>query len=230
MDPTRMRITTFLGKGALGLAAAGALAFGFSNTGLARQAVPDPQLDLPRPATPGLQRAVFAGGCFWGVEAVFEHVKGVRDVRSGYSGGAASTAHYEQVGSGDTGHAEAVQVTFDPTRVSYGQLLKVFFSVAHDPTQLNRQGPDRGPQYRSAIFYATPEQARVAKAYIAQMGAAKTFGRAPIVTQVVPLRAFYPAEAYHQDFARLNPTHPYIVFHDAPKVVRLRERFPALYQ
>jgi peptide-methionine (S)-S-oxide reductase len=160
-------------------------------------------------------KAVFAGGCFWGVEAVFEHVRGVRDVRSGYAGGRAATAHYEQVGNGDTGHAEAVEVTYDPSKVSYGQLLKVFFAVAHDPTQFNRQGPDAGPQYRSAIFTANDEQARVAKAYIAQMTAAKTFGRAPIATQVAPLRAFYPAESYHQDFARLNPNHPYIVVHDA---------------
>jgi peptide-methionine (S)-S-oxide reductase len=157
-------------------------------------------------------------------------VKGVRDVRSGYSGGAASTARYEQVGSGDTGHAEAVQVTFDPSKVSYGQLLKVFFSVAHDPTQLNRQGPDHGTQYRSAVFYANPEQQRVTAAYIAQMQAAGTFGKAPIVTQLAPLSKFWPAEAYHQDFARLNPTHPYIVVHDAPKVARLKARYPGMYR
>jgi peptide-methionine (S)-S-oxide reductase len=177
-----------------------------------------------------LQTAVFAGGCFWGVEAVFEHVRGVRDVRSGYAGGRAATAHYEQVGQGDTGHAEAVEITYDPSKVSYGQLLKVFFAVAHDPTQVNRQGPDVGTQYRSAIFTLDDEQARVAKAYIAQMTAARTFGRAAIATQVVPLRGFFPAEAYHQDFARLNPTHPYIVVHDAPKVARLHDRFPALYR
>src|SRR6478735_1279249 len=225
-----MRTTNLLGKGLLVLAGAAALAFGFSNTGLARQAVPDPQVDAVRAAQPATAKAVFAGGCFWGVEAVFEHVRGVRDVRSGYAGGRAASAHYEQVGEGDTGHAEAVEVTYDPSKVSYGQLLKVFFAVAHDPTQVNRQGPDVGPQYRSAIFTANDEQARVAKAYIAQMSAAKTFGRAPIATQVAPLRAFYPAESYHQDFARLNPNHPYIVVHDAPKVARLHDRFPGLYR
>jgi peptide-methionine (S)-S-oxide reductase len=222
--------TRRLAKGALGLAAGAALVLGFSGTGVARQAVPDPAVDAPHAAAPGLRKAVFAGGCFWGIEAVYEHVKGVRSARSGYSGGAAATAHYAQVSNGDTGHAESVEVTYDPSKVSYGQLLKVFFSVAHDPTQLNRQGPDRGTQYRSAIFYADPEQERVAKAYIAQMTAAHTFGRAPIVTQVVPLRAFYPAEPYHQDYARLNPNDPYIVFNDAPKVEHLRERLPALYR
>ena len=219
-----------LGKGALGLVAGAALVLSFSNTGLARQAVPDPAVDAPRAAKPGLQKAVFAGGCFWGIEAVFEHVKGVRGARSGYSGGAAGTARYNLVSNGDTGHAEAVEVTYDPSKVSYGQLLKVFFSVAHDPTQLNRQGPDHGTQYRSAIFYADASQEKVARAYIAQMSAAKTFGRAPIVTQVVPLRAFYPAAAYHQDYARLNPTDPYIMFNDAPTVAHLRERLPTLYQ
>ena len=225
-----MRIANVIGKGLLCVAAAGALAFGFSNTGLARQAVPDPQVDAARPARAATAKAVFAGGCFWGVEAVFEHVRGVRDVRSGYAGGRAATAHYEQVGQGDTGHAEAVEITYDPSKVSYGQLLKVFFAVAHDPTQVNRQGPDVGTQYRSAIFTLDDEQARVAKAYIAQMTAARTFGRAAIATQVVPLRGFFPAEAYHQDFARLNPTHPYIVVHDAPKVARLHERLPGLYR
>jgi len=225
-----MRTANLLGKGLLVLAGAAALAFGFSNTGMARQAVPDPLVDAARAAQPASAKAVFAGGCFWGVEAVFEHVRGVRDVRSGYAGGRGTTAHYEQVGNGDTGHAESVEVTYDPSKVSYGQLLKVFFAVAHDPTQVNRQGPDVGTQYRSAIFTANDEQARIAKAYIAQMTAAKTFGRAPIATQVAPLRAFYPAEAYHQDFARLNPNHPYIVVNDAPKVARLHERFPGLYR
>ena len=217
--------------GAIGALGATALML-FTLTGTtraARQAVPEPALDVAA-ATPGkLQSAVFAGGCFWGVEAVFEHVQGVTNVVSGYSGGSRADADYELVSGGRTGHAEAVRVTWDPAKVSYGTLLKVFFSVAHDPTQLNRQGPDHGRQYRSAIFYANPEQQRIASAYVAQMGKAQTFP-APIVTQLVPLEAFYAAEAYHQDFARLNPTHPYIVVHDAPKVARLKQRYPALYR
>jgi peptide-methionine (S)-S-oxide reductase len=176
---------------------------------------------------PKLETAVFAGGCFWGVEGVFEHVRGVLDVRSGYSGGNARTATYEQVSNGDTGHAESVEVVFDPARVSYGQLLSVFFSVAHDPTQLNRQGPDVGTQYRSAIFYSSPAQQRAAQAYIVKLQA--RLGDKPVVTQVVPLVKFYPAEHYHQDFMRLNPMHPYIVFHDRPKVAHLQEAFPKLY-
>lgn len=190
---------------------------------------------LPEPPTSaaagqnGDQVAVLAGGCFWGVEAVFEHLKGVKHVSSGYAGGSAITARYPLVSAGTTRHAEAVRIVFDPKQVSYGQLLKVFFSVAHDPTQLDRQGPDRGPQYRSAIFTGNGEQARVAKAYIAQLGAAGAFGK-PIVTQVAPLEAFYEAEAYHQDYARLNPNEPYIVHHDAPKVRALQRQFPALYR
>jgi peptide-methionine (S)-S-oxide reductase len=164
------------------------------------------------------------------VEAVFEHVKGVTNVVSGYAGGRNGNPSYEEVSGGGTGHAEAVRVVFDPRQVSYAQLLKVYFSVAHDPTQLNRQGPDRGTQYRSAIFYSSPQQQRVAAAYIAQMQRAGTFGKAPIVTQLSPLAKFWPAEAYHQDFARLNPTHPYIVVHDAPKVARLKERYPGMYR
>ena len=203
--------------------------FLFSGTTRARQPVPEPVLDPPAKSAV-LQTAVFAGGCFWGVEAVFEHVRGVTNVVSGYAGGKAADAHYETIGGGQTGHAESVRVSFDPKLVSYGTLLKVFFSVAHDPTQLNRQGPDRGTQYRSAIFYGDAGQQRVASAYMAQMGKAGTFGKAPIVTQVAPLQAFYPAEAYHQDFARLNPTHPYIVVHDAPKVARLKARYPQLYR
>jgi peptide-methionine (S)-S-oxide reductase len=176
----------------------------------------------------GDQVAVFAGGCFWGVEAVFEHVKGVRHVESGYSGGSALTARYPVVSAGRTGHAESVKVVYDPRQVSYGQLLTVFFTVAHDPTQLNRQGPDTGPQYRSAIFYGNAAQQAAAKAYIAQLERSKVFDR-PVVTQVVPLVKFHPAEAYHQDFARLNPTHPYIVHHDAPKVRNLEAKLPDLY-
>jgi len=213
-----------------GAAAAVAIGLAFTGTAPARQQVPEPALDVAAPAKAGLQEAVLAGGCFWGVEAVFEHVKGVASVVSGYSGGTVDNPGYYAVSGGGTGHAEAVRVVFDPRQVSYAQLLKVYFSVAHDPTQLNRQGPDTGTQYRSAVFYTSPEQQRVAAAYIAQMRRAGTFGKAPIVTQLQPLSKFWPAEAYHQDFARLNPTHPYIVFHDAPKVARLKARYPGLYR
>jgi peptide-methionine (S)-S-oxide reductase len=206
------------------------VAASFTNTSSARQEVPSPKLDAPLARTPAAQTAVFAGGCFWGIEAVFEHIKGVKDASSGYAGGPAASANYETVSGGQTGHAESVKVVFDPSVISYGTLLKVFFSVAHDPTQLNRQGPDHGSQYRSAIFTTSPEQQRIASAYIAQMTAAKTFGNSPIVTQVGPLKAFYPAESYHQDFARLNPGHPYIAYWDAPKVAHLKQEFPALYR
>ena len=191
--------------------------------------LPAPAMDIP-PATAGKgpQTAVFAGGCFWGVEAVFRHVKGVSSAVSGYAGGAANTANYYAVGSGTTRHAESVEVTYDPTQVSYGQLLKVFFSVAHDPTQLNRQGPDYGTQYRSAIFTTSDAQKRVAQAYVAQLDSAKVFGRA-IVTEVVALPAFYPAEAYHQNYLALNPTQPYIVYNDLPKLANLKTQFPDLY-
>ncbi len=179
-------------------------------------------------ATTG-QTAVFAGGCFWGVDAVFKHVKGVTNVVSGYAGGKADTAHYEQVSDGDTGHAESVRVRFDPAKVSYQQLLQVFFSVAHDPTELNRQGPDVGSQYRSAIFYTSAEQQKTAQSYIQQLTAARTFP-SPIVTQVVPLQQFYPAEEHHQNYLALHPYQPYIVFNDMPKLENLRKQFPALYQ
>ena len=175
------------------------------------------------------QTAVFAGGCFWGVDAVFKHVKGVTDVVSGYSGGAAATAHYEMVSEGTTGHAESVRVHFNPAQVSYQQLLQVFFSVAHDPTQLNRQGPDTGSQYRSAIFYTDQEQQQAAKKFISQLTDSKTFSKS-IVTQVVPLQQFYPAEDYHQNFLALNLSKPYIVVHDLPKLASLRKQFPSLYQ
>ena len=191
-------------------------------------ALPAPAVDIPASAARGPQTAVFAGGCFWGVEAVFRHVKGVSSAVSGYAGGNAKTAEYMIVGSGTTGHAESVQVTYDPTKVSYGQLLKVFFSVAHDPTQLNRQGPDSGTQYRSAIFTTNDEQMRVAKAYVAQLDRANAFGR-PIVTEIVALPKFYPAEAYHQNYLALNPTQPYIVFNDLPKLANLKTQFPDLY-
>jgi peptide-methionine (S)-S-oxide reductase len=175
------------------------------------------------------EKAVFAGGCFWGVQLVFQHVKGVTHVTSGYSGGAALTAHYELVGTGTTGHAESVEVTFDPAQVSYERLLEVLFTVAHDPTELDRQGPDTGTQYRSAIFYANEDQKRAAEAVIARLERAKAYSR-PIVTQVVPLEAFYPAEDYHQDYATLHPESPYIAFNDAPKLERLHEKFPELYR
>src|SRR6266513_1206227 len=190
--------------------------------------IPSPVLDAPLTSARGQQTAVLAGGCFWGVEAVFEHVKGVIKVTSGYSGGAASTAQYETVSTGATGHAESVRIIYDPSQISYGQLLKVFFSVAHDPTELNRQGPDTGTQYRSAIFYSNDEQQRVAKAYIAQLQEAKSFSR-PIVTEVAPLNAFYPAEAYHQNYLAQHPENMYIVINDLPKIGELRKQFPDLY-
>ncbi len=176
----------------------------------------------------GQSTAVFAGGCFWGVDAVFKHVKGVTGVTSGYSGGAAKTAQYELVGTGATGHAESVQVVYDPSQITYGELLKVFFSVAHDPTELNRQGPDVGTQYRSAIFYADPDQLRVAKAYVTQLDSAKAFSQ-PIVTQVAPLNAFYPAEDYHQNYLAHHPENMYIVINDLPKLAALKKQFPDLY-
>jgi peptide-methionine (S)-S-oxide reductase len=191
-------------------------------------AVPDPAVDAPRATSKAEQTAVVAGGCFWGIQAVFQHVKGVTNATSGYSGGSAKTAEYELVGTGETGHAESVKITYDPSQVTYGQLLRVFFSVAHDPTQLNRQGPDSGSQYRSVIFYNGDEQKRIAEAYIAQLEKARIFPR-PIVTQVVPLKAFYPAEAYHQNYAAQHPNNPYIVYNDAPKVAHLRQEFPELY-
>lgn len=191
-------------------------------------AVPPPAVDAPRAATSSQQTAVVAGGCFWGIQAVFQHVKGVVSATSGYSGGAANAAEYETVSTGGTGHAESVQIVFDPSQVTYGELLRVFFSVAHDPTQLNRQGPDLGTQYRSAIFYNTDEQKRIAQAYIVQLDQAKVFSR-PIVTQLVPLKGFYRAEDYHQNYATIHPNDPYIVFNDAPKVAHLQKEFPTLY-
>jgi peptide-methionine (S)-S-oxide reductase len=190
--------------------------------------IPSPAVDMPL-AKGATQTAVFSGGCFWGVQAVFQHVKGVIDATSGYAGGDASTAQYEVVSTGSTGHAESVRVRFDPAQVSYGQLLKVFFSVAHDPTELNRQGPDEGTQYRSMISYMNPDQERIAKAYIAQLDQAKVFP-SRIVTQVVPLKGFYEAEEYHQNYATLHPDNPYIAINDAPKVVHLKELFPQLYK
>jgi peptide-methionine (S)-S-oxide reductase len=190
--------------------------------------IPNPVVDASIATSNSQQTAVVAGGCFWGIQAVFQHVKGVISATSGYSGGLAKTAEYELVSTGETGHAESVKITYDPSRITYGQILRVFFSVAHDPTQLNRQGPDEGTQYRSSIFYGSEEQKRIAEAYIQQLEKAKVFQRS-IVTQVVPLKAFYPAEAYHQDYAAHHPDNPYIVYNDAPKVTHLREQFPDLY-
>ena len=194
----------------------------------AGSALPDPVVDSPLATTKGEQTAVLAGGCFWGIEAVFEHVKGVISASSGYSGGTAETAHYEMVSAGNTGHAESIRVKYDPSQISYGQLLKVFFAVAHDPTELNRQGPDTGSQYRSAIFYGSAEQQKIADAYISQLNKAKVFQR-PIATQVVALKAFYEAEDYHQDYARQHPNEPYIAINDLPKVAELRKQLPELY-
>ena len=179
------------------------------------------------PASAASETAVFAGGCFWGVEAVFEHVNGVNDVRSGYAGGNLATANYEAVSNGDTKHAESVEVRFDPAKVNYEKLLEIFFSVIHDPTQLNRQGPDEGTQYRSAIFYRSEEQKAAAEGFIKKLTAAKTFAK-PIVTEVVPLTQFFPAEDYHQDYMRKNPNDPYIVYHDVPKVAALKKKYPEL--
>ncbi len=190
--------------------------------------IPNPVVDAPLATAKGEQTAVFAGGCFWGVQAVFQHVKGVKSATSGYSGGAAKTAHYEMVSMGNTGHAESVQVKYDPSQISYGQLLKIFFSVAHDPTELNRQGPDSGTQYRSAVFFTNQEQQRIAQAYVEQLNQAKAFGR-PLATQVSSLNAFYAAEDYHQNYATLHPDDAYIAVNDLPKVADLRKQFPDLY-
>jgi peptide-methionine (S)-S-oxide reductase len=190
--------------------------------------IPRPSVDAALAGNQSQDTVVLAGGCFWGIQAVFQHVKGVISATSGYSGGEAKTAEYEVVSTGETGHAESVKIVYDPSQITFGQLLHVFFSVAHDPTQLNRQGPDEGSQYRSVIFYNTDEQKRIAEAYIAQLDSAKVFPHR-IVTQVAPLKVFYPAEAYHQDYAARHPDSPYIMFNDAPKVAHLRQEFPNLY-
>jgi peptide-methionine (S)-S-oxide reductase len=187
----------------------------------------DPPSDLPLTKTTGSQTLILAGGCFWGVEAVFEQLKGVSSVVSGFSGGAATTAHYDLVSNGSTGHAEAVKITYDPTQISLGKLLQVYFFVAHDPTQINQQEPDHGTQYRSAIFFANPQQQQVAKAYIDRINQAHVFSQ-PIATQVVALTKFYPAEDYHQDFIDRHPNYPYVVTNDLPKLDRLRQQFPTL--
>ena len=206
---------------------AGAALAACSSVTASAKPIPDPVLDAPLANTKGEQTAVLAGGCFWGVEAVFENVKGVSEVRSGYSGGSPASAQYGEVSTGETGHAESVRITYDPSQISYGQLLKVFFSVAHDPTELNRQGPDTGTQYRSAIFYSTDEQRRIAQAYIDQLNRAKVFAR-PIVTQVAALQSFNEAEAYHQDYLVNHPNEPYIIINDLPKVENLRKQLPGL--
>jgi len=192
-------------------------------------AIPAPKVDTPAAEAKGLQTAVLAGGCFWGLQGMFQHVQGVTKVVSGYSGGTRETAHYDMVSTERTGHAESVEITFDPKRISYGQLLQLFFSVAHDPTQLNRQGPDRGPSYRSEIFFSSPAQERIARAYVEQLTQANVF-KEPIVTRIEPLKAFYPAEDYHQDFLVRNPTYPYIVRNDLPKIDNLKRVYPGLYR
>ena len=222
MKRTTATIATF------GIAAAASLSFlqpAVSATAV--KVVPAPAADAAPAARPGEAVAVLAGGCFWGLEGVFEHVAGVKNVVSGYAGGNAATAHYEIVGSGMTGHAESVRITYDPSKISFGQLLRVYFSVATDPTELNRQGPDTGSQYRGTIFAQSPEQAKLAKAYIDQLQPA--FGKR-IVTTVETGKKFYPAEGYHQNFLRLNPDYPYIVQNDLPKVAALKKLFPALYR
>lgn len=192
-------------------------------------AIPNPKVDAPLATKKGEQTAVIAGGCFWGIEAVFDHVQGVAKAESGYSGGSADSAKYYTVAAGATGHAESVRISYDPSQITYGQLLKVFFAVAHDPTELNRQGPDVGTQYRSAIFYANEEQKRIAESYIQQLDEAKVFG-GKIVTEVVPLETFYVAEGYHQNYLVNHPNEPYIVYNDLPKLVNLRNSLPDLYK
>ena len=202
--------------------------FGCTAKAIPSTPIPAANTDIPLAKSSGSQTAVFAGGCFWGTQAVFERVKGVTKTTVGYSGGTANTATYDQVTTETTGHAESIEVVYDPSKLTYGQLLRVFFSVAHDPTQLNRQGPDVGTSYRSVIFYGNPDQERIAKAYIAQLDAAKVFS-GPIVTQVVPLKGFYRAEEYHQDYALKNPNDAYIQVCDRPKIEALRKQFPELF-
>ena len=190
--------------------------------------LPDPVVDETPAAQKGHERVVFSGGCFWGVQLVFEHVKGVKQATAGYAGGTVNQPSYEQVSTGETGHAESVEIEYDPSKITLGQLLKIFFSVAHDPTELNRQGPDTGTQYRSAMFFTTLDQQHIAQAYITQLEEAKSFS-SPIVTQIAPLKAFFKAEEYHQDYAIHNPDNPYIAMFDAPKLKNFKAMFPALY-
>jgi peptide-methionine (S)-S-oxide reductase len=203
-------------------------AFACSSVTASPVTIPDPIVDAPLATAKSDETVVLAGGCFWGIQAVFQHVKGVKAATSGYAGGSVKAPDYETVSSGTTGHAESVEIIYDPSQISIGQLLKVFFSVAHDPTELNRQGPDTGTQYRSAIFFKNADHKRIAKAYIDQLNQAKVFKR-PIATQLVAYNGFYKAEAYHQDYARLHPDEPYIAINDLPKVENLRKQFPSLY-
>ncbi len=198
------------------------------NYASAATVIPDPAVDETLAAQKGQAKIVVAGGCFWGIQAVFQHVKGVSSATSGYSGGTVKNPDYEQVSSGTTGHAESVEIVYDPSKITLGQLLKVFFSVAHDPTELNRQGPDSGTQYRSIIFFTNPDQERIAQAYVQQLDQAKVFSQ-PIVTQIVPFKVFYRAEAYHQNYAAEHPENPYIAMFDLPKVKNLQQQFPGLY-
>lgn len=211
------------------IAGAAAVSYGARPTASPAVNVPAPEFATTLAPATAVDTAVFAGGCFWGIEAVFEHLKGVQSAVSGYTGGTTRSPSYEEVSTGETGHAESVRVVYDPSVISYGQLLQVFFSVAHDPTELNYQGPDHGTQYRSAIFYRTKEQQAAAQSYVKQLTASKTFSK-PIVTQIVPLATFYPAEDYHQDYMVHHPTQPYIVYNDAPKVEHLKTQFPQLYR
>jgi peptide-methionine (S)-S-oxide reductase len=228
--PMKSSPLKYLNTAFVALLAFGVVALAITRSGRAETAtvVPMPAHDNSKAAGP-LQKAVLAGGCFWGVNGVFQHVKGVKQVLSGYAGGERSTAEYETVSSGTTGHAESVQVVFDPQVVTYGELLRIYFSVAHDPTQLNRQGPDSGTQYRSSIFYSDDTQRKIATDYIAQLDAAHLFSRA-IVTRVDPLHGFYRAEAYHQDYLLHNPRQPYIVYNDLPKIAALKRVLPEYYQ
>ncbi len=209
-------------------AAATALWLSPARSDEATRLVPPPAIDMPLAKVPATATAVLAGGCFWGLEGMFEHVAGVKSVRSGYAGGAGATAHYEIVGSGLTGHAESVEIKYDPARISYGKLLQIYFSVAHDPTQLNRQSPDSGTQYRSTIFPLNADQAKLAAAYVAQLNKVHAFDK-PVVTTVETGKTFYPAEGYHQNFLKLNPDYPYIVVNDMPKIAALKKMFPAFY-
>jgi peptide-methionine (S)-S-oxide reductase len=195
----------------------------------AKAAFPKPAIDASLASSKGQETAVLSGGCFWGIQAVFQHLKGVTSATSGYSGGAAKTAHYEEVSTGETGHAESVKIVFDPSQISYGQVLMIFFSVGHNPTELNRQGPDYGTQYRSSIFYSNDEQKKIAEAYIVQLNAAKIYSQ-PIVTQVVPLQGFYAAEDYHQDYLKHHPYEPYIMMNDLPKLTSFKKEYPDLYR
>jgi peptide-methionine (S)-S-oxide reductase len=230
---TRTHLQAKRARGVLltGLVATMALGFVMTSASAAEEAriIPAPAVDEPAGSTATSETAVLAGGCFWGVQGVFQHVDGVTSAVSGYAGGAKDTAHYEQVGRGDTGHAESVRVTFDPRKITYAKILQVYFSVAHDPTQLNRQGPDVGTQYRSAIFPTNAAQEKVAAAYVAQLDGAHAYASS-IATKIEPGRAFYPAEGYHQDFLTLHPSYPYIVFNDLPKVAALKKVFPDVYR